>query len=212
MSFAGRVIGTPLVLALRGLVGASPRWIGSAPSAATRIYFANHTSHLDTLALWSALPGWLRRRTRPVAARDYWGKPGLRRWFGANVFDALLIDRERSDPQSDPLAPLHAALSAGQSLILFPEGTRGREREPAPFKSGLFHLAVAHPQVELIPVHLENLYRSMPKGAHIPVPLTCAVRFGAPLARIDGEDKAAFLARARAAVIGLMDGDTPGGG
>ncbi|KFN50773.1 lysophospholipid acyltransferase family protein [Arenimonas composti] len=205
MSLAGRLVGTPLVLGLRGLVGASPRWLGCAPAASTRIYFANHTSHLDTLALWSALPGWLRRTTRPVAARDYWGKPGLRKWFGASVFNALLIDRERSDPAADPLAPLAEALAGGQSLILFPEGTRGREREPAPFKSGLFHLATRFPQVELVPVYLENLYRSMPKGAHIPVPLTCAVRFGAPLQRIDGEDKAAFLQRARAAVVALMN-------
>lgn len=204
MSLAGRLVGTPLVLGLRGLVGASPRWLGCQPSANTRIYFANHTSHLDTLALWSALPGWLRRTTRPVAARDYWGKPGIRKWFGAEVFNALLIDRERADPDADPLAPLHAALDAGQSLILFPEGTRGKERLPARFRSGLFHLAMKHPDVELVPVHLENLYRSMPKGAHIPVPLTCAVRFGAPLNRVHDEDKAAFLERARDAVIELM--------
>lgn len=207
MSFAGRLIGTPLVLGLRGVVGASPRWLGCQPSANTRIYFANHTSHLDTLALWSALPGWLRKTTRPVAARDYWGKPGLRKWFGASVFNALLIDRERSDPECDPLAPLHEALDHGQSLILFPEGTRGKEREPARFRSGLYHLAMRHPDAELIPVYLENLYRSMPKGAHIPVPLTCAVRFGAPLLHVAGEDKAGFLERARGAVCALIGGN-----
>ena len=124
------------------------------------------------------------------------------------MFNALLIDRERTDPDADPLAPLSDALNRGESLILFPEGTRGKERDPAEFRSGLYHLAQRHPDVELIPVYLENLYRSMPKGAHIPVPLTCAVRFGAPLLRVAGEDKAMFLARARDAVIGLM-GPTP---
>jgi len=197
------LLGTQLVLMLRGLVGASPRWIGCQPLPLTRIYFANHTSHLDTLALWSALPGRLRKHTRPVAARDYWGKPGIRSWFGRSVFNALLIDRERSDPDADPLAPLHQALDAGDSLILFPEGTRGKDKLPARFRSGLFHLAQKHPDVELIPVYLQNLYRSMPKGAHIPVPLTCAVRFGAPLLRVAGEDKAAFLERARQAVVAL---------
>ena len=96
----------------------------------------------------------------------------------------------------------------GDSLILVHEGTRGSERLPGPFKSGLYHLAMRHPDVELVPVYLENLYRSMPKGAHIPVPLTCAVRFGPPLLRVPNEDKAAFLERARDAVIALM-GDTP---
>jgi 1-acyl-sn-glycerol-3-phosphate acyltransferase len=138
-----------------------------------------------------------------VAAKDYWGKPGLRKWFADTTFRALLIDRERTDPDVDPLAPLSEALNQGDSLILFPEGTRRGERLPAEFKSGLYHLAMRHPDVELIPVYLENLYRSMPKGAHIPVPLTCAVRFGAPLGHVPDEAKADFLARARAAVVAL---------
>jgi 1-acyl-sn-glycerol-3-phosphate acyltransferase len=197
------MLATPLILMLRGLVGASPRWVGCQPLATQRIYFANHTSHLDAAVLWVSLPPLLRRQTRPVAARDYWGKPGLRRWFANSTFRALLIDRERTDPNADPLAPLSEALAHGDSLILFPEGTRHRERLPAEFKSGLFHLAMRHPSVELVPVYLENLYRSMPKGAHLPVPLTCAVRFGAPLQRIPGEAKTAFLQRARDAVIAL---------
>lgn len=197
------MLATPLILLLRGLVGASPRWIGCQPVAAQRIYFANHTSHLDAPVLWASLPALLRETTRPVAARDYWGKPGLRKWFADSTFRALLIDRERSTPDADPLAPLSSALEQGDSLILFPEGTRHREALPAEFKSGLYHLAMRHPHAELIPVYLENLYRSMPKGAHIPVPLTCAVRFGAPLVHVPGEAKAAFLQRARAAVVAL---------
>ena len=203
------LVALPFVALARGLVGATPRWLGCQPSDATRVYFANHSSHLDTLALWAALPGRLRERTRPVAARDYWGKPGIRSFVGKRVFDALLIDRERTDPDADPLAPLDDALRGGSSLIIFPEGTRGKEREPGPFKSGLFHLSQRHPTVEFIPVYLDNLWRSMPKGAHLPVPLTCVVRFGAPLARVEGEEKPAFLARARAAVVELMPAMAP---
>ena len=62
----------------KALIGAYPRWMGSQPEARQRIYFANHASHLDTVALWSALPPPLRRTTRPVAARDYWGGGGLK--------------------------------------------------------------------------------------------------------------------------------------
>ncbi|MGA8863074.1 MAG: lysophospholipid acyltransferase family protein [Gallionella sp.] len=195
-------LSTLLIGAVRLLVGATPRWIGSTPTNAQRIYFANHTSHIDTIALWSALPPALRARTRPVAAADYWGTGRLKRYIVLQGLNAVLIDRSRANPDADPLGPLYEALDKGDSLIIFPEGTRQFEALPGQFKSGLFHLAEHSPQVELIPVYLENLNRSMPKGTFMPVPIACTVRFGAPLQRIANEDKHAFLNRARDAVIG----------
>jgi 1-acyl-sn-glycerol-3-phosphate acyltransferase len=191
-----------LVGLVKLVVGAHPRWIGCAPDPVQRLYFANHSSHIDTLAIWSALPIRLRRQTRPVAAQDYWGR-GLRRYIATKALGAVLINRNRDDPAVDPLAPLAEALSRGDSLIIFPEGTRGKESLPGPFKSGLFHLARQFPQVQLIPVYLENLLRSMPKGAIIPIPMTCTVRFGAPMTAIESENKDQFLARARKEVIKL---------
>jgi 1-acyl-sn-glycerol-3-phosphate acyltransferase len=187
---------------VRVLVGAYPRWVGCEPAPSQRLYFANHSSHIDTLALWSALPVGLRARTRPVAARDYWGR-GLRRYIATRVLRAVLIDRVREDPKSDPLAPLIEALSGGDSLIIFPEGTRGKEPTPAAFKSGLYRLAQQFPAVELIPVYLENLHRSMPKGALLPIPISCTVRFGAPITLDENESKENFLTRARGEVIRL---------
>jgi 1-acyl-sn-glycerol-3-phosphate acyltransferase len=183
-------------------VGAYARWIGTAPSGAQRLYFANHTSHIDTLAIWSALPRELRARTRPIAANDYWGQ-GLRRYIATRGFGAVLIDRTRENAATDPLEPLRTALRAGDSLILFPEGTRGTSEVPARFKSGLHRLALEFPGVELVPVYLDNLHRALPKGSLLPVPMVCTVRFGAPLVRIADEARDAFLARARAAVIAL---------
>jgi 1-acyl-sn-glycerol-3-phosphate acyltransferase len=186
------------------LVGAYARWIGSGPTAAQRIYFANHTSHIDTLAIWSSLPRSLRPHTRPIAARDYWGS-GIRKYIATRGFGAVLIDRARENTQADPLDPLRAALRAGDSLIIFPEGTRGASATPARFRSGLFRLAGEFPAVELVPVYLDNLHRSLPKGALLPLPVVCTVRFGTPLQRIDGEDKDAFGERARGAVIALSE-------
>jgi 1-acyl-sn-glycerol-3-phosphate acyltransferase len=186
------------------MVGAYARWIGTAPTSAQRIYFANHTSHIDTLAIWSALPRPLRARTRPIAARDYWGS-GLKKYIATRGFGAVLIDRARENTQADPLDPLRAALHDGDSLIIFPEGTRGTSATPAKFRSGLFRLAGEFAAVELVPVYLDNLNRSMPKGALLPVPMVCTVRFGAPLARVAGEDKDAFCERARNAVIALSE-------
>jgi 1-acyl-sn-glycerol-3-phosphate acyltransferase len=191
-----------LVGMVKLLVGAHPRWIGCAPDPAQRLYFANHSSHIDTLAIWSALPIRLRKHTRPVAAQDYWGR-GVRRYIATKALGAVLINRSRDDPAGNPLAPLIEALTQGKSLIIFPEGTRGKESIPVAFKSGLYHLAAQFPHVQLIPVYLENLLRSMPKGAVLPIPMTCTVRFGAPMSRIENEAKDHFLARAREEVINL---------
>jgi 1-acyl-sn-glycerol-3-phosphate acyltransferase len=184
------------------LVGAYPRWIGCGPEPVQRIYFANHTSHIDTMAIWAALPIRIRGNTRPVAARDYWGG-GVRRYLATKALKAVLIDRSRSDPNADPLAPLIEALQRGDSLIIFPEGTRGSSATPAAFKSGLYRLATQFPGVQLIPVYLENLHRSLPKGALLPIPITCTVRFGAPVALGTEETKESFLERARDEVVKL---------
>lgn len=191
---------------VRFLVGAQSRWETPELAEDTRqhLYFSNHTSHLDTLAIWSALPTSLRRRVRPVAARDYWGCGGVRQWFADHVLHALYIDRTHGHQEGqDPLAPLKESLADGDSLILFPEGTRGGERIPAPFKAGLYHLAQQCPDVVLIPTYLANLNRSMPKGCWLPLPLTCTVRLGAALALEAGETKEHFLERAHAAVVVL---------
>lgn len=182
------------------LVGAFARWIGCAPEERQRIYFANHTSHIDTVALWAALPIRLRNCTHPVAAKDYWGH-GFKKYIASKALRAVLIDRARQDPNANPLAPLVEVLKQGESLIIFPEGTRNRADIPGEFKSGLYHLAAQFPDAQLVPVYLENLHRSMPKGAWLPIPMTCTVRFGAPLHLEEGESKEAFLARARAEVI-----------
>ena len=192
-----------LIGLVRLLVGAHPRWVGAAPNTAQSIYFTNHTSHLDTLALWVALPANVRAKTRPVAAKDYWGRGKIKRFIALKVLNAVLIEREVSR-HSDPLAPLLAALAAGDSLIIFPEGTRKAQVEPSDFKGGLYHLAEAFPQAQLVPVYLDTLHRSMPKGSHLPVPLICTVRFGAVLALQANEHKKAFLTRARAAILSLI--------
>ena len=171
----------------------------------SRVFFANHSSHLDFLVLWSSLPAAQRRVTRPVAARDYWSQGRLRRWLVGHLFGGLMIARKDAAPDDNPVAQMLDVLDSGDSLILFPEGTRGAGDVVAQFRSGLFQIAQARPDVDLIPVHLENLNRILPKGEFVPVPMLSRVTFGAPLARIDGEDRAAFLERARAAVVSLEE-------
>jgi 1-acyl-sn-glycerol-3-phosphate acyltransferase len=166
------------------------------------IFFANHCSHLDFVVLWSVLPPDIRARTRPIAARDYWEASPLRRFAATRIFRAVLVDREGGGlgQLRTQIDQLTAALDAGDSLILFPEGTRGSGETIGPFKSGLDYLSRQRPDVDLIPVYLDNLHRIMPKGEFLPVPQLSCVCFGAPLRRLEGESKAAFLIRAREAV------------
>ncbi len=199
-----KLMGWLLLWLVRALTGAQARWHGCPPKAEQRIYFANHQSHADIVMIWAALPAELRSITRPIAAKDYWTKTPLRHWITSAVFNAVYVDRERVEGQ-DPLAPLAQALEAGESIILFPEGTRGHAEEPQPFKAGLYNLALRFPQVVLVPAWIHNVQRVMPKGEVVPVPILCSVTFGAPIRVEDGEERRAFLDRARAAVIALRE-------
>ncbi len=160
------------------------------------------------MLVWAALPRDLRARTRPIAARDYWTSSRFRAWITREIFNAVYVSRvpaaERAADE-DPLEPLVDALNSGDSLVIFPEGTRSNKGEPQPFKAGLFHLAEKFPGVQLIPVWIDNVQRVMPKGEVVPVPILCSVTFGAPLELLPDEDKRAFLERARDAVVALRE-------
>jgi 1-acyl-sn-glycerol-3-phosphate acyltransferase len=185
------------------VTGVRPIWRGSAPDARRRVYFANHRSHGDFVLIWASLPEHVRYMTRPVAGADYWSVSTVRRYIANRVFRAVLIDRTAGQRQSSPIDQMGEALSAGESLIIFPEGTRNLGDDLLPFKSGIYHLAKAHPEAEFIPVWIENLGRVMPKGSYIPVPLLCSLTYGAPLIMNPEETKAGFLERARAALLNL---------
>jgi 1-acyl-sn-glycerol-3-phosphate acyltransferase len=195
-------MGQLLVFIARLITGAQGHWKGCPPKAEQRIYFANHQSHLDWVLIWAALPTELRSVTRPIAARDYWTATPFKHWLTREVFNAVYVSRERSADE-DPLEPLMEALRHGDSLVIFPEGTRGQTADPAPFKAGLYHLAQAFPEVQLIPAWIDNVQRVMPKGEVVPVPVLCSVTFGAPVALRAGQDKREFLERARQAVVEL---------
>jgi 1-acyl-sn-glycerol-3-phosphate acyltransferase len=202
-----KLMGWLLLGAIRLLTGAQARWYGCPPKAEQRIYFANHQSHVDLVMIWAALPEELRSITRPIAARDYWANTPFKRWITTEVFNAVYVERGAAAPAApagpDPLEPLVEALKSGDSIIIFPEGTRGHTGEPQKFKSGLFTLATLFPEVVLVPAWIDNVQRVMPKGEIVPVPILCSVTFGAPIRVEDGEERRPFLDRAREAVIAL---------
>lgn len=166
-----------------------------------RIYYGNHSSHLDFMVIWTALNGANRRRTRPVAGADYWEKTKVRKFIAQHVIHALLVDRD--DPEKRKLAVprMVAALDAGDSLILFPEGTRGDGTQIGEFKRGLYAVASEKPGVLCVPVYLSSLSRSLPKGVVVPVPVAGKAYFAEPIQCQPGESDEDFLHRARQALI-----------
>lgn len=198
-----------LAFGVRLLCGASARWVGCVPEGRQRIYCANHTSHLDAVTIWAALPPHLREVTRPVAAADYW-RSGVRRFMAEKIFRAILIERggagdeeERGARAREAVARTAAEMGESDSLILFPEGTRGPGEELQPLKSGIYHLCRARPEAELVPVYLHNLSRVLPKGEFAPVPLLASVTFGPPTRLLADEPKDEFLTRLHRAISEL---------
>lgn len=195
------IVATAIVIFARFITAARGIWLKAEPDLRQRVFFANHTSNGDFVLVWSVLPHNLRQRTRPVAASDYWLKSALRAFIGKEVFKAVLINRIPEERTEDPVDQMAAAIDEGSSLILFPEGKRNNTSETIlPFKSGLYHLARKRPEVDLVPVWIENLNRVMPKGEVLPIPLICTVTFGSALHVREDETKDAFILRAEAAL------------
>ena len=199
-----KLMGYFLLGLVRLLTGSQARWYGCPPKAEQRIYFANHQSHADLVMIWAALPEELRHVTRAIAARDYWTKTPFRQWLTSAVFNVIYVSRDRTTDE-DPLEPLIEALGRGDSIILFPEGTRGHQGLPQAFKAGLYNLALKFPQAVLVPAWINNVQHVLPKGEVVPVPVLCSVTFGAPMRLEPDEDRRTFLDRARNAVIALRD-------
>jgi len=193
----------------RIVTGVQVTWRDGIPSPRQSIFFANHTSHLDFVVLWSSLPRDFRAVTRPVAAQDYWNH-GVRRTIAVDVFNALLIPRRQGASPSETHARktidrIAEGMGDRYSLIIFPEGTRGTGEEIGPFKSGVYYLCLQKPDVQLVPAYMENLNRILPKGEFLPVPFISRLTFGKPLAFDPAEPKSVFLNRMRDAVCELKE-------
>ncbi|WP_246831488.1 lysophospholipid acyltransferase family protein [Thioclava sp. L04-15] len=201
---AARITGLAIALFARFIT--SPRVYYAAPPHPDRqtVYFANHRSNADTVLIWTVLGAATRAHTRPVAAADYWLKSPLRKFVGLDVFNVIPIERLRENRTENPVEKMLAALETGASLIIFPEGRRNESEAPLlEMRPGIYHLGQARPELEFVPVWIENLNGVLPRGSIIPVPLLCTLTFGAALRVEPGESRDAFMARARAALLAL---------
>jgi len=154
-----------------------------------------------------SLPPEVRVLTRPVAAKDYWTAGRVRHYLATRVFNALLIDRTEIKVHQSPVDVMIREIGHRYSLIVFPEGGRTTGEGISEFKSGLYYLCKKRPDLELIPVYIDNMNRILPRGEVLPVPLLSSITFGPPIWLEAGEPKADFLRRAREAVLRLKESD-----
>ncbi len=157
------------------------------------VYAPNHQSHLDILALLAHLPG----ATRFAAKRSLWSHPVV-----AAVLDALgMVPIERDDP-AQAIAALNAVETRGQSLVVFPEGTRSRDGRLAPFKKGAFVLAIRL-GIPVVPVVCIGTRRLMPKGSRmvvVPGDVQVVIERPIPTTGLGFEDRDWLAAEVRAAI------------
>lgn len=146
------------------------------------IIVANHNSHLDTMSLMASIPRKMVHKVKPVAAQDHFGKNKFQEKLSTFFINALLIPRKRDkeNPMNDPIQKMISALDQGNSLILFPEGTRGEPEQEAPLKPGVGLVLSQRPEVKYIPVYMKGMGKAMPKGDNLILPFNSTLRFGDP--------------------------------
>ncbi len=170
------------------------------------IILANHNSHLDTITLLASLPSTIIHKVKPVAAGDYFGKTKLSNWLSSYFINALLIDRKnmKNNPDEAPIPKMISELEKGNSLILFPEGTRGNPEELQPFKRGVGLVLCKKPEVPYIPAFLSGMGKNLPKGNTIIVPFNSSIRFGNPK-RISIDDSKEIIKQIEADILKLKE-------
>jgi 1-acyl-sn-glycerol-3-phosphate acyltransferase len=159
-------------------VGLRVRGREHLPATDPFVLIANHSSHIDTAALLSLFPGKRLKRIRPVAAADYFERNRIVSALTRTLFHTLPVARTTKSPESDPRPRMLEALDRGNSLILFPEGTRGSGTDLGRFRRGIAWLAQQRPDLPIVPAYLENMGRALPKGELLPVPFFCGIRVG----------------------------------
>jgi len=184
-------------------VGLRVRGREHLPARDPFLLIANHSSHLDAVVLLSLLPGARLKRVHAVAAADYFERNRVVGALTRTLFHTLPIDRNARSPEADPRPRMLEVLDRGDSLLLFPEGTRGTGPDIGRFRTGIAWLAERRPDIPVVPVYLENLHRALPKGELFPVPFFCGVRIGPPLHPVGDRD--AILAMLENAVRALRE-------
>lgn len=165
---------------LRVIVGVKYHNLHHLRNSRQFVLVSNHNSHLDTMALLSALSLKQLSNTHPVAAGDYFGQSPTRSFFTRYFVNAILIRRKPAKGEHNPIRVMSEVLKKGDSLILFPEGSRGEPEKMQQFKKGIGLLMKLNPDIPYIPVFMKGMGKVLPKGERLLVPFDSYVCFGEP--------------------------------
>ncbi len=181
------------------------------PSDTSFVLVANHASHLDAVALLSALPLRSLHRAYPLAARDYFDANGLRLALTAVIANVMLFDRDARGRHGLKLCQIMLEQN-GNVLVMFPEGTRSIDGRVGLFRRGVGLLLAGRPY-PVLPCYLDGTFRAWPKGALVPRPARVRLAIGKPRTyeRVEGNDAGALhiCADLRAAVLALASQTWP---
>lgn len=169
---------------------------------------SNHNSHLDAAVLMTMFP--LRRlpHVHPVAAADYFGSNWFMRMTAMAFMNGIPIER-RLTRGEDPLNPIMQLLQAGETLIFFPEGSRGEAGVVSRFRAGVGKLVQSVPGLLVVPVFLSGPERIWPRGEMVPVPLSVDANIGKPRTYAATEDPRLIADQVRQDVLALAPPPPP---
>ena len=144
------------------------------------ILIANHNSHMDTMAIMSSIPTRYIHRVHPIAAADFFGGSHLKEKLMRYMVNATLIPRKRAESieDVDPIQVMSNLIEKGRSIIVYPEGSRGTPGVMTDFKKGIGYLINKNPHVDVIPVYLAGIHKTLPKGKNLILPYNCEIIFG----------------------------------
>ena len=141
----------------------------------------NHSSHLDTLTVITAL-GKRAYQLWVLAARDYWFATRLQGWFAGKCLNALPIEREGNFTEFlQDLRTANEVMAQNNGLLIFPEGTRSLDGNLQPFKPGILSLLIYSPNIPVIPAYIDGTYSALPKGQNLPKKHPVCIIFGEPI-------------------------------
>ena len=181
------------------------------PREGSFVLVANHASHLDAVALLSALPLRSLHRAYPLAARDYFCANELRFALTAIIANVMLFDR--NSKSADGLKLCQRMLEGRDNvLVMFPEGTRSIDGRVGMFRRGV-GLMLAGAPFPVVPCYLDGTFRAWPKGSLIPRPTRVRLAIGKARTyeRIEPNDAGALhiCADLRGAVLALASETWP---
>jgi len=165
----------------RWFIGYNGKGLENIKDLKQMVLVSNHNSHLDTLVILSNLSIRQALHIRPVAAEDYFGPSHGRGKLACVLFNLVLISRKRISKKDNPLDQMAKVLRGGDSLLIFPEGTRGETAQIKNFKPGVAHVSKKFPEIPIIPAGISGTHKSLPKGSYIPLPVWVDVAFGSPI-------------------------------